>query len=276
LKSIILRSISGIIYLAIIISALILGKYSSGALIILLNFFALTEFYKLTNNNVNSYQVYAFSITGTLAAAVFILYMLSLVTFKVAALSLVLMPFFLILAMFSKQLDPIKDVSLKTLGILYITLPLLTLFLILFPGGRDTEYNYKIVLGILILIWTNDTAAYITGMSFGKHRLFERISPKKSWEGAIGGTVFTLILAWFMPLLMGIITNAGWLIIAAIISVFGVLGDLAESMLKRNGSVKDSGKLIPGHGGILDRIDSMLFVFPITWLYLYLIGFVKL
>ena len=123
-------------------------------------------------------------------------------------------------------------------------------------------------MGILTLVWINDTAAYVTGSTRGKHKLFPRISPKKSWEGLLGGTLFTFIAALWMNRLMGTLSVSHWLFLAAIVSVFGVYGDLVESFIKRNADKKDSGSLIPGHGGVLDRIDSILFVMPASVIYL--------
>ena len=123
--------------------------------------------------------------------------------------------------------------------------------------------------GIFVLIWINDITAYLVGITIGRHRLFERISPKKSWEGTLGGTLFTLTAAVWMDNLTHALSQRHWLVLAVIVSVFGVLGDLFESMFKRKADLKDSGKIIPGHGGILDRLDSMLFVAPVAFAYLF-------
>jgi phosphatidate cytidylyltransferase len=139
-------------------------------------------------------------------------------------------------------------------------------------GHGILVFSPGIVVGFFILLWINDSAAYLAGVSFGKHRLMERISPKKSWEGFIGGFLLTLVAAWFLSQWMGVVDRTGWIIISVIISVAGTYGDLVESMLKRSTGVKDSGNIMPGHGGFLDRFDSTIISFPLVFLYIALFG----
>jgi phosphatidate cytidylyltransferase len=124
------------------------------------------------------------------------------------------------------------------------------------------------VIGYLVILWLNDTGAYFIGSLLGKHRLFERISPKKSWEGSIGGAALSLITAWAVSLVFTDISLWKWLVMAGIISITGTLGDLVESMLKRSLDVKDSGSLLPGHGGILDRFDAVFLSVPFVFVFL--------
>ncbi len=142
--------------------------------------------------------------------------------------------------------------------------------------GITGQYNPWLVLGLFILAWSNDVFAYIFGMSFGQRpgsrKLAPDLSPKKSWIGVIGGTFFTFLAAAVVWLLFGFgfFRLCHWMAVAAIVSVFGVLGDLFESLIKRHAAVKDAGDIIPGHGGVLDRFDDILFIFPLTAIYLYL------
>ncbi len=133
-------------------------------------------------------------------------------------------------------------------------------------------FSPGIIIGFFLLIWANDTGAYLVGISFGRHRLMERISPKKSWEGFLGGIVFSVLVAWLLSGWLGVVNVAGWIIIAVIISVAGTYGDLIESMLKRSAEVKDSGNILPGHGGFLDRFDSTIISFPLVYLFISLFG----
>jgi len=133
------------------------------------------------------------------------------------------------------------------------------------------DWQPLILLSVFVTIWVNDTGAYLTGVTIGKHRLFERISPKKSWEGFIGGAVFALLSGYVFSLLIPEIQLINWLVFSEIIVVFGTFGDLIESLMKRTVGVKDSGDLIPGHGGLLDRFDSMLLAAPVIFIYLSLL-----
>lgn len=161
----------------------------------------------------------------------------------------------------------------------YITLPFIFITKISF-GVKD--YNPKIIIGLFILIWTNDTFAYLVGKSMGKHKLFERISPKKTIEGFLGGLVFACF-AGFLISKLYIKPNPNfsdksiliWTIIALIVGVFGTIGDLIESKFKRVAGVKDSGTIMPGHGGVLDRLDSVIFVAPIVFLFYQILNYVS-
>jgi len=136
----------------------------------------------------------------------------------------------------------------------------------------DINFSPGIVVGFLLLLWANDTGAYLTGVTLGRHRLMERISPKKSWEGFFGGVIIAVLAAWLLSDWLGVVDTAGWIIISLIISIAGTFGDLIESMLKRSIDVKDSGSILPGHGGFLDRFDSAIISFPLVYLFITLFG----
>ena len=135
-----------------------------------------------------------------------------------------------------------------------------------------TTFSFQIIIGFFILLWSSDTGAYLAGRFFGKHKLFERISPKKTWEGSIGGGVLSLIAAYVISLFFHNIELKDWMILAIITVVGGGLGDLVESMHKRNLNVKDSGNLLPGHGGILDRFDGLFIAVPFIYAYLIIVS----
>lgn len=178
--------------------------------------------------------------------------------------------------------DNIQSVStsskyLYLLG--YIVLPFI--FIVKISFGTN-DYNPKIILGLFILIWTNDTFAYLVGKSMGKHKLFERVSPKKTIEGFIGGVVFAAFAGFLISKLyiqpkpeFSSKSILIWTIIALIVSIFGTIGDLIESKFKRIAGVKDSGSIMPGHGGILDRLDSVIFVAPIIFLFYQILYYVS-
>ena len=161
----------------------------------------------------------------------------------------------------------------------YIFLPFI--FIVKISFGIN-DYNPKIIIGLFILIWTNDTFAYLVGKSIGKHKLYERISPKKTIEGFLGGVAFAIFAGYLISKLY-IKPNPNfsdtsiliWTMIALIVGVFGTIGDLIESKFKRIAEVKDSGKIMPGHGGILDRLDSVIFVAPIVYLFYQILSYVS-
>src|SRR5690606_3819133 len=132
-------------------------------------------------------------------------------------------------------------------------------------GFLDGEYNHRLPLGFMLILWGNDTGAYLVGKFLGKRRLFERISPKKTWEGLIGGILFALITSLILASVFAVLSSWQWVGMAVLISIFGTFGDLVESMLKRSQQVKDSGTLLPGHGGLLDRFDGLLLAAPMVF-----------
>jgi phosphatidate cytidylyltransferase len=154
----------------------------------------------------------------------------------------------------------------------YIILPFILITKI--PFGIK-GYNPKIIISIFILIWTNDTFAYIVGKSIGRTKLLERISPKKTIEGFVGGVIFAVIASYFISKYYIEGSTYIWMIIAIIVGIFGTIGDLIESKFKRVAGVKDSGKIMPGHGGILDRLDSVIFVAPIIYLFYQILNYVS-
>jgi phosphatidate cytidylyltransferase len=186
-----------------------------------------------------------------------------------------LVPLFLLvffIELYRKHPQPFSNISYTFLGIIYLALPFSLLNFLVFNSFTGFQFNPKIVLGYIFIIWMNDTGAYLVGVKFGKTRLFERISPKKSWEGSIGGIVFALITGYIISLYFKELALIHWLIIVVLTVISGTLGDLVESMFKRSIEIKDSGSILPGHGGILDRFDSILLSSPIIFFYLQLIA----
>ncbi len=154
---------------------------------------------------------------------------------------------------------PFTNIAFTFLGIFYIAVPLALLHIAAFEQGK---YNFEIIFGSLFILWATDTGAYFAGSMFGKRKLFERISPKKSWEGVIGGALLAFAMAFAMAYFFPLLALWQWLSICAIIIVGGVYGDLVESLLKRSIEIKDSGNSLPGHGGFLDRFDGLFISAP--------------
>ena len=160
---------------------------------------------------------------------------------------------------------PFSNIAITFLGILYVALPISLFNLAAFYKG---SYNYEIIIGIMFILWASDTGAFFAGSRFGKRKLFERISPKKSWEGFIGGAAVAIGISQLLSLYFHILSPLQWFVISLIIIVSGTYGDLVESLFKRSISIKDSGSMIPGHGGFLDRFDSLLLSMPFIIAYI--------
>jgi phosphatidate cytidylyltransferase len=183
--------------------------------------------------------------------------------------------FIIIAELFRKQEKPFDAIAQTVFGLVFTSVPF-SLFPFMtfgFQGpvtilqGNVYDFSPGLILGVFILSWGFDIAAYLFGSWFGKHKLVARISPEKSWEGFLIGLVVTVMIAWLISLWIKTPDIAGWIIVGIIVAVTGTLGDLAESMLKRSAGVKDSGSLLPGHGGILDRFDSLILSIPFVFLY---------
>lgn len=191
---------------------------------------------------------------------------------------LFLLIYLLVSELYLKKKNPLNNWAYTMMSQVYIALPFAMLNVLAYhsTGGispYQIQYNPILPLSIFIFTWINDTGAYCTGMLFGKHRLFERISPKKSWEGSIGGGVFSIIAAILMAHFFPFMSIGVWIGLALTVVVFGTWGDLTESLLKRTLGIKDSGNILPGHGGMLDRFDSTLMAVPAAVVYLYVISF---
>ncbi|WP_165768192.1 phosphatidate cytidylyltransferase [Hymenobacter amundsenii] len=156
---------------------------------------------------------------------------------------------------------PFSNVGVALLGLLYVSLPMSLLSVVAFSGGSG--YDYRRIVALLLLVWSSDIGAYAAGKTLGKHKLAPKISPGKTWEGAVGGFLLTLLVGYLLGYLLPELSLAYRLVVAGTVAVFGPLGDLAESMLKRSVGVKDSGRIMPGHGGLLDRFDAFLFILPV-------------
>lgn len=219
-------------------------------------------------------------VTGALLYTLSTLVAASFVKPKYYLLLIPVVIIIMIIELYTKDERPFDSLAHTLFGIVYIAVPFS-----MFPFSAYSHsglgsllphpgliFSPGLIVGFFIILWANDTGAYITGMSFGRHRLMERVSPKKSWEGFFGGAVISMLAAWLLSGWLGVVGATGWIIIAVLVSVIGTYGDLIESMLKRSAGVKDSGTIMPGHGGFLDRFDSAILSFPPVFLFISLFG----
>jgi phosphatidate cytidylyltransferase len=259
------RTLSGFIYVALIIGSILLSQYTFAAFFALICGLAVHEFHKLTNLqsavDVNSEIAFVGGILLFFCAFVYKSGVLPYTVFSVYGFYVILI---LVLELYRKKSNPLNNWAYFIMGQFFVALPFTLLNYIIFIE----DYQPIILLAVFITIWINDTGAYLVGVTLGKHRLFERISPKKSWEGFVGGAIAAILSGYVFSLLIPRISLFNWLIFSEIIVVFGTFGDLIESLMKRTVNVKDSGKIIPGHGGLLDRFDSMLLAAPVIYVYL--------
>lgn len=274
LPNLIKRAVTGLFFVLVMVGGIFFSSYSFLALFSLIVLLSLREFYSLINQHMNTgINVWLNSIVGVCFFGVITGTQLLLIPSSLLYFSpfLLYFLFLFIRELYNTKSAPFNNLAFTVLGHFYITLPfsLLTL-LACYPIEGDCSYKWFMVLAIFIFIWVNDSGAYLVGSQIGKRRLFERISPKKSWEGFWGGVVFATLSAAAFGYFVTILPVYIWMGLAFTVSVAGVFGDLTESMMKRIIGVKDSGNILPGHGGMLDRFDAILFAIPAALLYMLL------
>lgn len=278
------RAITGIIFVGVLIGCILGGPISFSLLFALITALTIHEFgviiSKQPDVEINKpicmlagvFLFFGFAYLGVMPGQTEIL---------IPYLFLII--YLLVSELYLKKKNPLNNWAYAMMSQIYIALSFAMLNVLAYHSiGNEGElsnyqvqYNPILPLSIFIFTWINDTGAYCTGMLFGKHRLFERISPKKSWEGSIGGGVFSIIAAIVMAHYFPFMPISIWIGLAPTVVIFGTLGDLTESLLKRTIGIKDSGNILPGHGGMLDRFDSTLMAVPAAVVYLYIISFIE-
>jgi len=269
------RIITAVFFVVVMMGGLFAGRYPFVLLFALITALCLWEFLGLTLESGNQRRDKGRKVLGViLGLSPFILisiYHLGWIqnptSFITASLLLIFPSIFLIFIyeLYTKSENPFTNIAFILLGLFYIGVPFSLVDIIAF---RADDFQAKLIFGILLLTWSNDTGAYLVGSLIGKTPLLPRISPNKTWEGSIGGLVVTLGISLLLYRFIGLISFTNWIVLALIVSVFGSFGDLIESMLKRSLGKKDSGNLLPGHGGILDRFDAFIFLIPFAAAYL--------
>ncbi|MCC5919519.1 MAG: phosphatidate cytidylyltransferase [Cyclobacteriaceae bacterium] len=260
------RVIAAIIGAAVLITCIAYGPYSYFIIFLVLCILAQLEFYKLTGLDgmvpLKSYGTFLGALMFTLV------FLIEMGHIKWDYL-FILFPFFagiFLIKLYKKQdKKPFTNIGITFLGLIYVALPLCLLTVSAFHKG---SYTYELVLGLLLILWASDTGAYFAGTKFGKTKLFERVSPKKSWEGSIGGLILALAMSMGIYYFTELFTAYHWGFIALLVVIAGTYGDLVESLFKRSIAIKDSGSFIPGHGGFLDRFDGLLLATPFIVVFL--------
>lgn len=267
MKDIYIRTFTGAIFLVAIIGSILLHPLAFFGVLFVFSSLALNEYFLLAAKGESRKQNLSFFILGILIYTITGLIGVGLLDIRFAAIIIPLFLVVIILELLRKTNHSWPRIGIYLTGFAYISIPfgLLNFFYIV---PEVDAFQVGILIGLFAIVWSNDVFAYLVGSMIGKHRILERVSPKKSWEGSIGGLLFALLAAYILSLFFTQLSLSRWLVMAAIIVVFGTLGDFAESMLKRQAGVKDSGTLFPGHGGVLDRFDAVLFATPFVYFYL--------
>ena len=260
MRNLLRRSFSGIIYVLIFISAILFSKESYTILITFFGFLCIWEFSRMI-----SLKNYAAYILFPLTLYLLISRQYSYASIGILVITL-LSSTYLVYQLFVKKEISYKD-NRQKLGLTYRYVIFSMCFLVLLPFYENSFHPY-LMISILSLIWVNDSFAFLIGKNFGKHKLFPSVSPKKTIEGFIGGLVFSLLAALLISKFNLDFSMLNWLIISVLVSALGTTGDLVESKFKRQAGIKDSGNIMPGHGGILDRLDSLLFAAPFVYLFI--------
>jgi phosphatidate cytidylyltransferase len=294
LNNFLTRTLTGLFIVLIIVGSVLFSSISYFVLFLLILIVGLFEFYGLAKLARIRPQKYVGVMIGILIFTVNFLFAIDFISNEFFFIFIPLLLIVFINELYVNNRRPFSNIAYTYLGIIYIALPLsLWNFMVMQTGDLPEDmvqtraifdpinfmlqpsykihYQPGILLGFFLLTWANDTGAYLIGVPFGRRKLFKRISPKKTWEGFFGGAIITLMAAYPVFLIFPDLTFINWLVIGAIIIVMGTFGDLVESMYKRSLGVKDTGKILPGHGGILDRFDTLLLSSPVVFTYLELI-----
>ncbi len=266
------RVVTAAVFVAVLLGCTYFSPVSFSILFLLITILGVWELYTLSEKGGSKPQ----KIIGTIAGAFFFasnaLVCMGFVNYHFLVINIPLLFLIFIIELYRKATDPFKNIAFTLLGIFYIALPFSILNYINWFNGT---YSYEVLFGIFFIIWSNDSGAYLVGSAIGKHKLFLRVSPGKTWEGSFGGAFVSYIITYIISGWYTSITRTDWFVIATILIVFGTLGDLVKSIYKRSLNVKDSGSILPGHGGIIDRFDSLIMGAPFVFAYLYLLVLFK-
>ena len=276
MKKLLVRIATGAAFAITLLACILYGKASFGVLFLLVTLLSVNEFCSI----IKKYKNTTFSTWlavlggGYLFIATFMLFHgVRINPMTIYSPYIAVMAYMFIRQLFDTESKPLDNYAYFTLSQVYVAAPL-ALLNVLATGGAEpgNTYSWLLPITIFFFIWCNDTGAFFVGCSIGRHKMFERISPKKTWEGFIGGATVAIAAGVVMSRFFDIMNIWQWMGLAAVVVAAGTLGDLVESSMKREMQIKDSSNLLPGHGGILDRFDSTLLAIPCVLIYLNLIG----
>lgn len=266
------RTLTGIVFVIVMISSVLIDYFIFAGVIAVFVAVGLWEFYSLAEKKNVVPLKYPGIIIGLIIYCTAVFCSSSLIApdqFGLCNTVVFLLLLLLFIAeLYRKSENAILNISVLFAGIIYVTIPFSVLIAVPFVKGAENSFGKILLIAFFILLWVYDIFAYLVGTWLGKHRMFESISPKKSWEGFIGGAIFCVALSVLLSFFYKDLSMVQWIVMALLIIAFGTFGDLVESMFKRSVGVKDSGKFFPGHGGVLDRFDAALLAAPFVYFYL--------
>lgn len=278
MNNLITRTITGIVYVVV----MVLGMMRPDTIILLFALITGLTMWEYTGlvNDIDGVRVNRFisTIAGVYLVVAVALWRIGMVDFRVFLPYILTIVYMFVEELYLKQKNPINDWAYTMLGQMYVAMPFAMIFFLAFQINDFNQASFEMLipLCLFIFLWVNDSGAYCTGSLLGRHKLFPRISPGKTWEGSIGGGILVLIVAGVIgyfanndPSNPHLLSIGGWIGLGLVVVVFGTWGDLVESLFKRTLGIKDSGKILPGHGGMLDRFDSSLLAIPAAVIYLY-------
>lgn len=262
------RSLTAVFFVIILVGSALLGQTVFSFLFLFITVLTIHEFITIVSNDEIQPSLWITLFTGIVTYIAFAANASGYIGAEGLFIPVPLIFLLLVAELWRNKKKPFLNIAVGLLAVVYIALPFGLMVYFFNPVTHSGPEHYGVLLGFLFILWLNDTGAYFTGSLLGKHKLFERISPGKTWEGSAGGAVFAVLAAWGLSQVFGQLDIAQWIILALIIVIFGTLGDLVESMLKRSLGIKDSGNILPGHGGLLDRFDAVLISAPFVFVYL--------
>jgi phosphatidate cytidylyltransferase len=260
------RTLTAVVFVAVLLGCTYYSQIAFAGLFFIITLVGTNEFYSLSEKGGEKPQKHLGIIASGYLYATIALSSIQLINSKLVYSSLLFIFIIFIAELYTKAEKPFNNIAATLLGLVYVALPFSLLNYITTVSGT---YSYQLLFGFFFILWSNDTGAYLVGSAIGKNKLFERVSPGKTWEGSAGGAAASFAVAYFIGEQFTAINRFDWLVIAGILVVIGTLGDLVESLFKRSINVKDSGNILPGHGGILDRFDSLILSSPFVFVYLY-------
>ena len=264
------RAITGFFFIIVMLASVLLGPYVFTGFYLLLTVLCLHEFYKLLKQSNLGPNLPVGLLNGAyiFIAVALIYYVVPAMSHKLLLLIALTSALLFVSELFKTSEAPFTNIGFTYLGLIFAVVPFCFFHALGFIHGY---FNGHLPMAFLLMLWANDTGAYLTGRFFGRTKLFERHSPKKTWEGFFGGVAIAALAGFIISIYFKEFQWRQWVSVAIIIGCVGTLGDLIESMFKRSLNIKDSGGILPGHGGLLDRFDGLLLAAPVVYTYLYFI-----